>query len=406
MTMTTTTATTFLDRFADLAVHFGCNVQPGQILNVTSEVGAEEAVRAIGDVAYRSGAAYVDVIYDDPYLTRSRILHASEDSLSLVPSWRVDRVRRQGSERHAGLSLMAAAAPLLFDDLDPARASLTTQGADYAALLEVAMARQTNWSVMAYPTPAWAEMVHPELEPSAALEKLTEQLAYVCRFDEGDPVAAWRDRVGMLTEVAERLTARRFDALRFEGPGTDLTVGLLPTSRFTPTFFETVEGIVHMANLPSEEILSAPDPTRVDGVVKATMPLFFAGVVIEGLEVEFAGGRAVRIDADKHADALRGAVERHENGDRIGEVALVDGSGRIGRTETVFYNTLLDENAASHLALGQAYKFTVDPSDQSRINTSTMHVDFMIGSDEVVVTGRDGNAGDWDPVLDRGEWRI
>jgi aminopeptidase len=209
----------------------------------------------------------------------------------------------------------------------------------------------------------------------------------------------------VLTGAAERLTERRFSALRFRGEGTDLTVGLVPTCRFRAASFETVDGVRHMPNLPSEEVFGAPDPQRTDGVVRATKPLVVSGSIIRGLEVEFRDGRAVRIDADENAEVLRGYTERDEGASRLGEVALVDGEGRIGRLGRVFFDTLLDENAASHIALGQAYAFTAGEEDRERLNRSAIHVDFMIGGDDVSVSGVT-DAGDEVPVLQGGAWQL
>ena len=251
----------------------------------------------------------------------------------------------------------------------------------------------------------WARQVHPDLPPDEALVRLGEELVHVCRLDEPDPVAAWRERTELLVGVAERLNARRFDALRFAGEGTDLTVGLLPTTRFLAAEFTTVDGIRHMPNLPSEEVFGAPDPQRTEGVVRATKPLVVAGSIVRGLEVEFRGGRAVRIDAEDNADVLRGYAARDEGAARLGEVALVDGEGRIGRLGTTFFDTLLDENAASHVALGQAYAFTAGDEDRDRLNRSGIHVDFMIGGDDVDVSGVTSR-GDEVPVLRGGAWQV
>jgi aminopeptidase len=213
--------------------------------------------------------------------------------------------------------------------------------------------------------------VHPGLPDEEALARLSEQVLHVCRLDEEDPVAAWKERADFLVATAARVTERRFDAVRFEGPGTKLTVGLLPTTLFMAARFETVDGIVHMPNLPSEEIFGAPDPQRTEGVVRATKPLVIGGSIIKGLEVEFRDGRAVRIDAEEGADVLRGYAARDEGASRLGEVALVDRDGRIGPLNTVFFDTLLDENAASHVALGSAYALPIgDPADLARINES------------------------------------
>lgn len=393
------------ERFADLVVGFAANVQRGQIVAIGSEIGKEELTRAIAASAYRHGARFVDVQYFDLHVKRARILYADEDTLDFVPSWIGERVLELGRQRAARIGLTGPAEPGLLDDLDPARV-----GRDPLPMVretgQVVNDRTTNWVAVPAPTRKWAELVHPDLDPDAAWVRFCEQIVHVCRLDEEDPIAAWRERSQTLTDAAQRLTVRRFDALRFVGPGTDLTVGLLPSSRFLAARFETVDGIVHIPNLPSEEVFSAPDPERVEGVVRSTKPLVLGGSIIKGLEVEFRGGRAVRIDAEEGAEVLRSYAARDENANRLGEVALVDGAGRIGALDTVFYDTLLDENAASHIALGTAYQMCVeDPKDVERVNRSSIHVDFMIGSPEVRVLGVD-SAGNETPVLVDGAWQI
>jgi aminopeptidase len=248
--------------------------------------------------------------------------------------------------------------------------------------------------------------VHPELDPEDALAKLWEQIAYICRLDADDPAAAWEERGATLKANAARLTERRFDALRLHGPGTDVTIGLLPSAHWAAADLVTVDGRRHSPNLPTEELFTTPDPTRVDGHVTATMPLELSGSVITGIRVAFEGGRAVKIDADQGADALRAVASRDEGAARLGEIALVDGEGRIGPLETVFFDTLIDENAATHVALGNGYDHPVeDPADKARINASRVHVDFMIGSPELAVDGITAN-GDTVPVLRQGAWQV
>jgi aminopeptidase len=228
----------------------------------------------------------------------------------------------------------------------------------------------------------------------------------VLRLDAGDPVQAWRERMKVIVASADRLTERRFDALHLKGPGTDLTIGLMPSSKWLGADFETAAGIKHYPNLPTEEVFTTPDPERVDGHVSATMPLELYGSYMNGIRIEFAGGRAIKADADQGADALRAAMAKDDGASRLGEIALVDKEGRIGPLGTVFYETLLDENAASHIALGNAYTFPVeDEADRARANKSGIHVDFMIGSNELDVDGitRDG---DRVPVLRGGSWQI
>jgi aminopeptidase len=406
--MDTTARTGFdpatIDRIADLAVEFGANVQPGQIVAVAAELGKEAMARALAASAYRHGAKFVDVQYFDMHVKRARVLHAAGDTLDFVPSWYGERILELGRQRAARIALSGAAEPGLLDDLDPERVGRDRLPAVRESGI-VVNERTTNWTIVPYPTPAWARQVHPGLPGHEAIAHLCSDILHVLRLDEDDPVAAWRDRMRTLVGAAERVTARRFSALHFRGPGTDLTVGLLPGSRFMAAEFETVDGIVHMPNLPSEEIFTSPDPERTEGVVRATKPLVIGGSIIPGIEVEFRGGRAVRIDADDNAEVLRGHAARDEGAARLGEVALVDAAGRIGALDTVFFDTLLDENAASHIALGQAYRFTVDGDDAQRLNQSEIHVDFMIGGDDVAVSGLT-DAGEEVPVLRGGAWQL
>ena len=393
-----------LERFADLVVGFAANVQPGQVVAVGSEPGKEPLTRAVADAAYRAGAKFVDVQYFDLHVKRSRILRAAEDTLDYVPSWYGDRILALGDQRCARIGLSGSVAPGLLDGLDPARA-----GRDQLPFVRetgiVVNAATTNWTIVPCPTVGWAQQVYPDLDPDAALARLWEQVRHVCRLHEDDPVAAWTARLDDLITAANRLTARRFSELHLEGPGTDLHVGLLPTSTWICASFDTVDGIRHMPNLPSEEVFSAPDPQRVDGVVAATKPLDLGGTIVEGLRVRFERGRAVQVDAEANADALRARVALDEGAARLGEIALVDREGRIGPLDTVFYDTLLDENAATHVALGNAYAFCAEDEDKPRLNTSAIHIDFMIGSSEVAVTGVT-DAGERVPVLRDGSWQL
>jgi aminopeptidase len=393
-----------IDRLAELAVRFGANVQRGQIVAIGTEPGKEELTRALAVHAYKAGAKFVDVAAFDLHVKRARILYAEEDTLDYVPPWYGHRLLALGDERAARIGLTGPVEPGLLNDLDPGRA-----GRDQLPFLKeaakVVNERTTNWTAIPCPTPAWARLVFPDLDADAALERLWHEILHVMRLDEDDPVAAWQARADTLVTAAERLSARRFDALHFTGPGTDLRVGLLPTSSFMAARFSTADGISHMPNLPTEEVFSTPDPQRVDGTVTSTKPLVVGGTIVRGLRVRFEGGRAVEIDADENAGVLRRYAERDEGASRLGEVALVDGEGRIGPLGTVFYDTLLDENAASHIALGSAYAFTVGDEDQGRINESAVHIDFMIGGPDVDVDGVQAD-GSTVPVLHGGAWRI
>jgi aminopeptidase len=394
-----------LERLADLAVTAGVNLQPGQILTVGAEHAQFELARAIADSAYRHGAVFVDVQYFDPYVKRARIAHAAEETLDFVPSWYGRRLHALGEERAARISLAGPGTVGVLDDLDPERAG-RDQLPFVKEILDVINERTTNWSVVPCPSPAWAGLAYPDLPPEEALDRLWQEIAHVCRLDEPDPVAAWNERADALAAAAERMNERRFDALHFEGPGTDLTVGLLPTSTFQGARDETVDGVVHLANLPTEEVYATPDPQRVEGVVRSTKPLVLAdGTIIRGLDMRFEAGRAVAIDAEQGAGVMRGRAAFDDGASRLGEVALVDREGRIGRLGTVFYDTLLDENAASHIALGDGFDQGLSDEDRSRRNRSSIHIDFMIGGDDVGVTGIT-REGERVPVLRDGSWQL
>ena len=392
-----------LERLADLLVGFGANVQPDQIVAVTAYHEMADAVRAVAGSAYRHGAKYVDVFWWDMLVKRARLELAAEDTLDYVPPWIGERLRWLGEERAARISLTGSDSTI-FDGIDPAR-----MGRDLLPYVKevpvLVNERTTNWTIGPCPNPRWAQRVHPELSPEEALEKLWEEIVHVCRLDSDDPVAAWRERMRAIVASADRLTERHFDAIHLSGPGTDLTVGLLPSHRWLGADFTTADGRTHYPNVPTEEIFTTPDPERVDGHVAATMPLEVYGSFMSGIRIEFEGGRATKVDADAGAEALRSIVAK-VGADRLGEIALVDGEGRIGPLGTVFYETLLDENAASHIALGNAYTFPLEEeADQERANRSTVHVDFMIGSPEVDVDGIT-REGERVPVLRGGAWQV
>ena len=394
-----------LERLADLVVGFGANVQPGQIVSVGCEPGKEPLTRAIAASAYRHGARFVDVAWFDPWVKRARIQHAAEETLDFVPDWYGQRMLALGDQRAARIGLSGPSAPGLLEDLDPVRA-----GKDRLPAVKesgkVVNDRTTNWSIVPASTPVWASLVFPDLPPEEAQAALDERLLHVLRLDEDDPIAAWRARADTLLTAADRLGDRGFDALHYEGPGTDLTIGLLPDSAWEAARFTTVDGIEHMPNLPTEEVFTTPDPERADGVVTSSKPLVLAdGTVVRGLRVRFEGGRAVQVDAETAQETMRTVVRTDAGAARLGEIALVDDEGRIGRLDTVFYDTLIDENAASHIALGQGFPFLLPEDQRERCNESQIHIDFMIGSPEMTVTGLT-REGERVPVLVRGRWQL
>jgi aminopeptidase len=389
---------------AELAVH-GANVQSGQVLAVGASIGQEELARAITAAAYKRGALFVDVNYFDPFVKRARIEHADAETLGYVPPWYGGRLEAVAEIGGARIGLSGTVAPDALAGLDPAIA-----GRDPLPWLKetgrIVSDRSTNWTALPCPHPAWARIVHPDLPADEAYERLWSELWHILRLDEPDPGAAWDERTTALKRSAEALSDRSFDAIELSGPGTELTIGLLPSGRWLAGDFTTRFGVRHFPNLPTEEVFTTPDPHRVDGHVASTKPLVLRdGTVIRGLRVRFEGGRAVDIEADENAGALRSQADRDDGASRLGELALVDRHGRIGPLGTVFYDTLLDENAASHIALGFGFHFGVDEDDRARVNESAIHVDFMIGSPELDVTGVTAG-GERVPVLRGGDWQI
>jgi aminopeptidase len=390
---------------AGLTVRFGANLQPGQIMAIGSEPGKEELARAVAEAAYAHGAKFVDLSVFDYHFKRARALNADPETLDFVPPWYGQRMRALGELRCALVALTGPVSPRLMEGVSP-----ELLGRDILPRvresIEVVNERTTNWTAVPAPTQGWAQLVYPHLGPPRALTRLWEEIAYVTRLDTEDPVAAWLERLTRLEAVADKLGRLGLDSLRFQGPGTDLTVGVFASSRWLCARLSTIDGIIHAPNLPTEEVFTTPDPSRVQGVVTSTKPLFVSGTVVTGLRVRFEGGSAVEIDADQGGQVVRTLSEHDEGAARLGEVALVDREGRVGQLGTVFFDTLLDENAASHIALGQALEFAIDDErDRAQSNASELHIDFMIGSDEVAVTGIQGD-GIEVPLLRDGLWQI
>ena len=294
-----------LARFADLVVGFGANVQPDQIVAIGCEPGKEYLVRALAASAYRHGAKFVDIGWFDAHVKRARIEHADPETLDFVPAWYGQRILALGEAHAARVALSGPSAPGLMADLDPAlvgrdRLPTVKEG------IKVVNDRTTNWTICPCPTQVWADLVFPDLEPAERLQRLEREVLHVLRLDEDDPIAVWRERADTLVASAETLTGRRFDALHYEGPGTDLTIGLLPSSAWQAARFRTVDGLEHMPNLPTEEVFTTPDPERTEGVVRSTKPLVLVdGTVVRDLVVRFEGGRAVDVQASEGGETLR-----------------------------------------------------------------------------------------------------
>ncbi len=401
--------TDLLTRYADLIVRVGANVQPGQQVFVVGLVEHAPLVRAITEAAYGVGARHVDVRYVDQHVRKSFILHAADEDLSQTTPW--DKVRFEALlDGAAIIQLAGEPEPELLADLDQSRVGRARGVEGMQIYLRAVNERIINWTIAAFPTAGQAQLIFGEPD----LDRLWEAVAHAVRLDEPDPVEAWRAHSKKLRERCRLLDEHGFDAIRFTGPGTDLTVGLHPTgAHWLGGGGETQSGIFHVANLPTEEVFACPDWRRTVGTVRSTRPLALGGTIVRDLEVRFEDGKVADVAASTGADAVRGQLEVDDFVGRLGEVALVDGDSRVGQTGITFFDTLFDENATCHIAYGAGVVFGVDgleglAPDELRergINVSAVHTDFMIGGPEVDVDGitKDGNAV---PILREDVWQL
>ena len=390
------------ERYAELVVRAGANVQPGQLVDVLAGLEHAPFVREVARSAYRAGARYVDVRYVDSHIRRALVEStAPDDVLSWTPPWLLTRERAFGEEHAAVVALVGDAEPKLLADLPGERVGKARTLELSKESSRQVTERLCNWTVAGVPNEGWATQVFGEPD----VERLWDVVAHCVRLDEADPVAAWREHMIRLDRRAAALNELSVDAIRFHGPGTDLTVGLLPQSRWLGVATKTVDDIVYVANMPTEEVYTTPDARRTEGVVTSTRPLSVDGAIVMGLRLRFSGGRIIEVDADHGAEVIRGQLESDENAGALGELALVDGESRVGRTGLTFYETLYDENATCHLAFGDAYAEAVEGGLMDGVNVSSVHTDFMIGGPEVSVDAIT-RTGVVVPLLRQEEWQL
>jgi aminopeptidase len=380
-----------LERYADLTVRFAANVSQGQLVLVQAALEHAPLVRAVARAAYRAGARWVGADYRDEHLRLAMVELAPEETLTWTPPWTLSRVETLAEEGGAVIAIHGDPDPDLFAGVDGARLGRARPLAFAERWRDIATSGRVSWTIVPGPTRNWAAQVFGEPDQ----ERLWSALERAMRLNEPDPEAAWRQRLDKLGAVAAELNARRFDALRYRGPGTDLTVGLLPSSFWQSAEHKTVSGRTNVVNLPTEEVFTSPDRRRADGVIRSTRPLSLGGRTVRDLELTLRDGLVVEVRASSGADVVRGQMESDEGARRLGELALVDGSSGVGKLGLTFFNTLLDENATCHIAYGFGIKTAVtDPRDQEEgLNSAATHVDFMVGGPEVEVDGVERGGG-------------
>jgi len=401
-----------LDRLAEVAVRTGVNLGEGQELVITAPIEALPLVRRIVVHAYKAGASLVTPIFSDGEITKARYEHGADASFDKAAAWLFEGM---GAAFKSGAARMAISGddPMLLAEMDPTKVARVSKATSIAAkpAMNPIVGFEVNWNIVAYPTLGWSAKVFPDLEVEEAQEKLMDAIYDASRIGGDDPVQNWADHTVELKKRVKWLNEQKFDALQYTGPGTDLRLGLAEGHIWKGGASPALNGIVCQPNIPTEEVFTCPHAYKVDGKVSATKPLAHQGSVIEDISVRFEAGKIVEATASKGQDVLRALLATDDGANRIGEVALVPHSSPISQSGVLFYNTLFDENASCHIALGQCYADTIaggselspEELQQKGGNQSLIHVDWMMGSDAVDIDGIT-LTGDVVPVMRGGEW--
>ncbi|MGI4852681.1 MAG: aminopeptidase [Janthinobacterium lividum] len=401
-----------LDRMALVAVRVGLNLQPGQEVVITAPLDLVTFVRRVAEHAYQAGAHVVTVMYADDEATLARYQYAPDAAFDTTAKWLADGIAEayRGGAARMGIT---GANPALLKDQDPAKVSRTNIATSKASkpAMELITRHTINWTIVAGATPAWAKLVFPDVSENEAMAALWGAIFHASRITGANPVQDWKDHGRNIAKRVEILNAKRFAALHFRGPGTDLVVGLADDHLWAGGGGVCGNGIFCNANIPTEECFTTPHKDRVNGTVTASKPLSHQGTLIENISVRFENGKIVEAHASAGEEALRKLIAVDEGASHLGEVALVPHSSPISQSGLLFYNTLFDENAASHIALGQAYATCLidgETMDDATLaakgaNSSLIHVDWMIGSGQVDVHGVHAD-GTEEPLMHQGEW--
>ncbi|MGV1801208.1 aminopeptidase [Agrobacterium vitis] len=401
-----------LDKLAEVAVKVGLRLVPGQDLVITAPLNALPLVRNITRHAYMAGAGLVTTFYSDEETTLARYAHGADASFDRASGWLYEGMAKAYAGGAARLAI-SGDNPMLLASQDPAKVARANKANSIAfkPALEPISNFDINWNISSYPNPSWAAQVFPDLPLDEAVKKLADAIFAASRVDQPDPVAAWMAHNGELAKRSAWLNGERFSSLHFTGPGTDLRVGLADGHEWHGGASTAKNGITCNPNIPTEEVFTTPHALKVDGVVSSTKPLSHQGTLIDNIQVRFEAGRIVEAKASRGEEVLNKVLETDEGARRLGEVALVPHSSPISASGILFYNTLFDENASCHIALGQCYSkcflngasLTPEQIKAQGGNSSLIHIDWMIGSDKVDIDGVKAD-GTTVPVMRKGEW--
>jgi aminopeptidase len=410
--MTASNYTQLLSKYSELIVDVGLNLQAGQRLLIQAPIEAADLVRLVAASAYQRGCRLVNVLWNDEQLVLTRFQHAPRDSFEEYPEWKARGVLEHVQNNGAMLNIYAAD-PDLLKDQDPTLIATAQQtGSRHMQPVSELLSRNAfNWALASYPIHSWAARVFPDAAPEQVIEQLWEAVFRVCRVYQDDPVSAWRAHIAELLARREYLTEKGYRSIRLRAPGTDLAVGLPEGHQWQGGRTTSKAGIHFTPNLPTEEVFTTPHKDWTQGVVTASMPLSVSGQLIEGFSLTFEDGRVTQVKAEKGEAFLRKLIETDEGAARLGEVALVPHGSLVSQFGRLFYNTLFDENAACHVALGRGFKFCFQDGDSLSEeayaarggNHSLLHIDFMIGSGQMDVDGLTAG-GAVEPILRSGEW--
>jgi len=401
-----------LKKYARLIAEVGVGTQKGHTVTINIAVEQAALARLIVREAYELGAAEVLVLWNDDEVGREFLLHADQDRLENVSEWKLKQ-QDEIIDRNASRISVVSQDPAAYAGV-PSERIATFQGVMGKAMMPTRLATQSNqlsWTVVAAAGLGWAKKVFPELSEDEAVAALWDQIFKTTRIYEEDPVAAWKKHAQILQDKAEEINKEQFDAFHYTAPGTDIIFGMPENYRFEGAGALNARGEEFIANMPTEEVFAAPDANRVDGYISSTRPLSYAGTIIDGMKFTFKDGKVVDFSAEEGEEVLRTLLDTDEGARRLGEIALVPDPSPISQSGITFFNTLFDENASNHLALGSAYAFSIEGGTQmseeeliaAGLNRSNVHVDFMVGSPEMNIDGirKDGTRV---PIFRNGDW--